>query len=80
MAVDIISPKRTDRLVDDSRYSTLRTAKFFEDISRSFSGLADVSAPVADSATGSGVPEISALQNKMNELLGALRTAGLMEP
>jgi hypothetical protein len=64
--------------VDGRGEGTLRTHSFFSELVRAVAGVPDQGSPVADVATGSSDPEIQALENKINELLGVLRTSGVI--
>ena len=78
MGVRVTAPNRGQSLIEKSGSPTLRVAKFFEGISDTIADLPDVATAVADLNMGSSIPEAIAIENKINELLGALRTSGVL--
>ena len=79
MGAKIIPPNRNTPLVNAEGHAELRGATFFEEVSRVIEGLPNVADAVADVSTGSVDPEIIDLEDKINELLAALRTAGVIK-
>jgi hypothetical protein len=80
----ITPPKRAEVLTNDKNYPTVRVSRFFEEVSSSFEGLPDYLANVADISTADATDLTTAIalananKAKINELLAALQTAGVM--
>jgi hypothetical protein len=71
-----VLPKRDEALVKDEGKATLRFNRFLNDLVNSIPA---VMTNITDVTTGSINPEIILLENKINEILAGMRTAGLME-
>ena len=74
MAINIIAPKREQELIDQERRMTLRTARFFEQISTEFADLPIQGVAVADASGETAAGNEAAI----NALLASLRTAELI--
>jgi hypothetical protein len=71
-----VLPKRNEPIVEDNGNTTLRFNRFLNDLVNSIPA---VMTNITDVTTGSINPEVILLENKINEILAGMRTAGLME-
>ena len=75
MGVRLIPPIRRQPIVLESREPTLRLSTYLESISNAIADLPDIIPDIADITGSSSVTEN---RDKINEILIAMRTAGLM--
>lgn len=75
MGVRLIPPTRREEIVSANGDPTLRMANFMEDLANTIADLPDIIPDITD-LTGPG--NATANQAKINEILAAMRTAGLM--
>lgn len=75
MGVKLIPPKRTQRAIGKNGIPALRLITFLEDISKTIEALPEIIPDITDLA---GPADATANMNKINEILAAMRTAGLM--
>ncbi len=75
MGVKLTPPTRREPIVLKSGDPTLRLATYLESVANAFADLPDIIPDIAD-LTGPG--NAAANQAKINEILAAMRTAGLM--
>lgn len=75
MGVRLTPPTRREKLVLENGDPTLRMANFMEDLANTIADLPDIIPDIASITGGSSIIEN---RDKINEILAAMRTAGLM--
>lgn len=75
MGVRLIPPTRREEIVLKNGDPTLRMANFMEDLSGAIADLPDIIPDIVDITGGSSIIEN---RDKINEILTAMRTIGLM--
>lgn len=79
MGVRIVPPTRREPIVSENDNPTLRMANFMEGISNTIADLPGTYPEIIpDISDISGPSSITENRNKINEILAAMRTAGLM--
>lgn len=66
------APKRSDKVVDDNGYASRNMAVFMESAPNDMDAITDLDLESAD-------PDVQDIEDKINELLAALRTATLLK-